>query len=237
MKEDLSPYLKEKEAYVHCVDLSAWEKKRSLLWNFLCDEEKKQAHRFPSEILRDRYIISHGILRVLLGYYLNLSPLALEFLFNGYGKPFLKDHPNIQFNMSHSHGISCYAFSLFHPIGIDIEWYNESLDVDSLVNLVLAPEEQEFFSKLNDEQKKMSTFYEIWTRKEALIKAVGIGLSYPIQTIDVIHRPPNGGVYLTDGEGNKKEWYLYSVKCKSDYYCALATDHELFEVTCKHVVA
>lgn len=225
----LEPCLNEVYAYVYFTKLTSWKEKSRLFWHLLSNEEKRYANKFFLEALKIRYIISHGILRILLSYYMNLSPSKIKFYTNKHGKPFLKYYQNIQFNMSYSNDIICYAFTLSHPIGVDVEWQNTVLDIDSVADLALTPAEKKFFTDLKAEKKSL-TFYEIWAKKEALIKAMGLGLSYPIDTIDIIHTPSSVPIYL-DG----KEWYLYPVKELSGYSCAVAIDHKLHKVTCKHI--
>jgi 4'-phosphopantetheinyl transferase len=166
---------------------------------YLSAKEKEQAKRYYTKLLTDRYILSHGMLRHILSYYAKVLPQELEFIYNEYGKPFLKK-TNIQFNMSHSHNIVCYVIALNHKVGIDIELCDHNLNVQELANLVLTPTEYEYLSSLKSKEKH-KFFYQLWTKKEALIKANGQGLSYPITTIEAMTIPSGKKILLT----NKKD--------------------------------
>lgn len=224
---------------VYFVDLAFWEGNISLFWGLLCEQERNRVNEFYFETSKLRFIVSRGMLRILLSYYTNISSSNIDFCTNKYGKLFLKNYPELQFNMSYSNKIICYAFTLFHPLGVDVEWKNPDFDISTVIEFVLTPTEQKFFMGANLEEKS-SIFYEIWSKKEALVKAIGVGLSYPIHTIDVIHVNSMEPIYLkTFEEENrgKQEWYVYPINELSGYSCAIATDDKLSisNVSCKHI--
>jgi 4'-phosphopantetheinyl transferase len=109
----------------------------TLFWHFLCSREKKQTERFCNKGLSNKYIISHGVLRYILSYYIKQPPSDIQFSCNRYGKPFLKNY-NIQFNLSHSHDIVAYVIASGFEVGIDVKWHNNKLDVLEFSNMVFT---------------------------------------------------------------------------------------------------
>ena len=103
-------------------------------------------------------------------------------------KPTLAAYPDIHFNISHCHGLVACAFAPF-PVGIDVEHIRPFRD--HLLHRVLTPEEQaqlEAFS--TTEEKRQEWFFRFWTLKETFVKALGVGISYPLHT----------AVFALDGE-------------------------------------
>lgn len=176
------------------------------LWYTLSDQERGQSRKFFNNPLRDNYILSHGILRSLLSCYVSKRSQDINFLANQYGKPFLANNKNkIQFNMSHSKEYAAYIIALENQVGIDIEWEDKDVNIEEITELVLSPTERIHFNRLN-EREKVHNFYEIWTKKEAIIKAIGQGLSYPIKMIDTIGSALNSNFYYVSSD-NKPYYY------------------------------
>jgi 4'-phosphopantetheinyl transferase len=161
------------------------------LWEILSNQEKNQAKQFVNDYLKNNYIISHGILRQILSIYSKVKPHAIQYSLNEFGKPFLNnDMRRLQFNMSHSRDYAVFIVTLDYLVGIDIEWKDETVNIEETAELILSPSEFFIFNKFNA-KKKIQVFYDIWTKKEAIIKTIGLGFSYPIQTIDVLNDNSN----------------------------------------------
>ena len=194
----------------------------------LSKDEKKRALKFKFKKDRNCYIISRGILRILLGSYLDENPAKLKFEYTSYRKPYLPAC-NLKFNISHSGGIAAFAFVLGLEIGVDIESIKDDFDV-----LELA---QNFFSKreiegLEKEPKEglARAFYRCWTRKEAFIKAEGSGLSFPLDKFTV-SLDDDAVLLETDWNATEKShWSLFSFIPGDDYIGALAIRNKLATV-------
>ena len=169
-------------------------------WQSLSVQEKDQTKKFLNNDLKDKYIVSHGFLRYLLSSYIDTAPQNISYSTNQFGKPFLKDgRSRVQFNMSHSKDCVVYSLTLDNQVGIDIEWKNKDINLEEIANLVLTTTEEALYKKL-DKEEKFQTFYRTWTRKEAIIKAIGLGLSYPIKKIEVINSSVGGNsIYVNSG--------------------------------------
>ena len=126
-----------------------------------------------------------GFLRSILGKYLECDPSHIGFEYGPQGKPGLADRSSgLEFNLAHSKGIAVCGITLGNPIGVDIET-DRPLDMaDRIIQRFFSAAEQaEFLSMADVEQA--SAFLRGWTRKEAFIKALGLGLAYPLDGFDV----------------------------------------------------
>ena len=189
-------------------------------------QEKTQAKKFINSYLRERYIISHGLLRYLLAFYAKSNPHTIEYSFNQFGKPFLKNNSsNLQFNMSHSKDYAAYILALDCQVGIDIEQKDKDMDVQELSSLVLTKEEAIIFNELNSAEK-LDTFYEVWTKKEAILKAFGQGLSHPMTSIEVMNVAANNGSHYL---ANNLKFYCSKLTDLNGYSRAVAIAHETRE--------
>jgi len=217
------------KVFIYIIDMDQYHDNLSLFWEYLSINEQEQAKRYYDKVLADHYIISHGILRSILSYYIDQSPSSLELINNTYGKPFLKNS-NIEFNMSHSRNMVCYVIAFNNKIGVDIEFYNTTIDMIGMLELVFTKKEVELIRSLDiDEQYK--TFYKFWTKKEALVKAVGKGLYYPINTIEVIKLLSGESILLTDGNKElRQEWYCYELDLPKDYSGAVGIQGKIDEL-------
>lgn len=157
----------------------------SLFVHLLSKEEKSRAERLKSKSIADNQIISRGILRILLGKYLNMLPEKISFGTGQFGKPYLitnSDSP-ISFNLAHSGNLVLFAFGNVKEIGIDVEKNEEARDFAGISSIVFSPDEQVYLSKSMD---PVSDFYLLWTLKEAILKVSGHGFSYPSNQFSVV---------------------------------------------------
>jgi len=157
------------------------------LW--LCPDEKERAARFHFERDQRRFAAARGMLRALLGRYLGVDPSVLVFDYGRYGKPALASPwPGLRFNVSHSGGLALFAFATDHEIGVDIEQERALPEMDSIAERNFSPLENAALRRLAEPERRRA-FFRCWTRKEAFIKAVGDGLSHPLDAFDVTLAP------------------------------------------------
>lgn len=214
---------------IFTVNLTSHINNVSTYWEYLSIQEKIKASKYYTEYLSKKYIISHGILRYILGFYTKQHPQKIEFNYSEYGKPFLKNS-NIQFNMSHSCNMVSYMIALNYRVGIDIELHDKNLNIEDFADLVLTPEEYKYLSSLKS-RDKLRLFYILWTKKEALVKAIGQGLSYPINTIEVIRLLSGKGVLLNDKNNELRQpWYCYELEVPENYSGAIGIENKIDEI-------
>lgn len=217
------------KVFVYIVDMDRFTSNSSFFCKYLSDSELKQANKYYNKILRERYIVSHTLLRYILSDYIKQSPEKIQFSTNEYGKPFLEGS-SIRFNMSHSHNMVAYIITFNNNIGIDIEFNDNKLDIKKLFDLVLTPRERIIFDLLKPEQQA-STFYNLWTKKEALTKAIGIGLSYPLSNIEALSIAEDDKIFMTSIDDNITHLlYTYSLKTAPNFSGAIATEKRINEI-------
>lgn len=191
--------------------------------DLLSTDELIRADKFKFQIDSDRYSIARGVLRILLGIYLNEKPRSLQFGYTKYGKPFLKNKSSLNFNLSHSQNGAVFGFVYNSEIGIDIEKIKNNFDVMEIA--------QNFFSKKEVKALKSfapkdryRAFYRCWTRKEAFIKAEGSGLSFPLDGFSVsMDEDKKANLLQTKWNALEKTiWSLFSFSPSDDYIGAIA---------------
>lgn len=149
----------------------------------LSGEEIARARKFMFEVDRRRYIASHSMIRRALGAYMGAAPEALSFTRGAHGKPSVAGGP--EFNFSDSAELGLLAISPRLPIGADIERVRpRAFGVDELAETVFTEAEQAHLAAL-PEEARLAAFYRGWTRKEALLKAIGSGFSIKPIVFDV----------------------------------------------------
>jgi 4'-phosphopantetheinyl transferase len=201
----------------------------------LSPDERDRANRFRFERDRDRYVMSRGILRRLLGDYLGVSAGSLQFRYNQYGKPYLAKeslpHP-VHFNLSHSCGLVLFAFSRDQEIGVDLERIRMDFDFENVAKTILPPEE---FTKLCSLERaaRFTEFFRLWTRIEAWAKAQGIGTSL-LDGARIASSRDDDSVWqnLYIPSGKFSNWRIDEFTPDPDYVASVAST--LAEASLKH---
>jgi 4'-phosphopantetheinyl transferase len=157
----------------------------SLDEDVLDDDEMGRAGRFAFPQDRHRFIVSHMALRVLLARCLGLAPSEIAYESGPNGKPSLADGIGpLQFNMSHSGELALVAACRDRAIGVDVERVRDVPDALDIADQHFSVEERMTLRSLPSNERR-TAFFRCWTRKEAVIKAFGEGLGYPLDSFDV----------------------------------------------------
>ncbi len=147
----------------------------------LSDEETQQQQRFHFERDRHRYLLTRAALRMVLSRYRVADPVQWRFVNNCYGKPRIADNAiarELSFNVSHTDGLILIGVSRHDALGVDVENIVRTVSLD-VADHFFAPSESHAMRMLPAKQQPMR-FFELWTLKEAYIKARGMGLSIPL---------------------------------------------------------
>jgi 4'-phosphopantetheinyl transferase len=183
MNEQFS--LDPRQVHIWIFELSAPPDAIDYFRNQLSLDEVDRSERFHFPHLRVSYVIAHGVLRCLLAHYLNSMPPRLEFCYNAQGKPRLADPDcRLQFNLSHSGALAACAFGLDCEIGVDLEQIRPMPDISNIAQRFFSRDECADLDVAPAGQRE-ACFFNCWTRKEAYIKAVGGGLSIPLDSFRV----------------------------------------------------
>jgi len=150
----------------------------------LTDEERERADRFHFPEDRARFTLGRAALRSLLMRYTGATDISLAL--NEYGKPYLA-HPatSLQFNVAHSGDLVLLGFTRGHLIGVDVERLRPDFATTEIANRFFAPDEAAIVAAL-PEPDRAQGFFNCWSRKEAYIKARGLGLSLPLSSFSVV---------------------------------------------------
>jgi 4'-phosphopantetheinyl transferase len=206
------------------------------LFAMLSGEEKKRIAQFRTPDLRRRQAVAHGVLRALIASYLNSDPAELAFSRNSHGKPQLKraeTASKLQFNLSHSEDVAAYCFANHTPVGIDVETIGEIPDLEGVAALCLSGCEQEWFYQLPLPERN-ETFYTIWSIKEAFVKAIGWGLSFPLNQVEV-RRKAEGDweCFRVSGYDNPpSRWRIFTFAPTPEATAAMVTKAHTSEIRC-----
>ncbi len=158
---------------------------------YLSPIEQARADRFRFQKDRAAYEKARGVLRFLLGNYFRTNPADIEILTTELGKPYVSKLLNKQilsFNLSHASGLGIYAFTLNHSIGIDVENLRAIPNLEELAARFFSANEQESL-RVADPSALTKLFLQYWVRKEAYLKALGLGLSISPEEVDVSFPP------------------------------------------------
>lgn len=160
--------------------------------HILSSNEEERARRFRYPLLRSRFRATRALTRTIIGQYLSREPEALEFSHSALGKPQLEqlpaEHSDLKFNLSHSGSTYLLGIGKQHEIGVDIERFRTIEDRDELVQHFFHPNEIEAFHQV-PENEKDEAFLLAWTRKEAILKATGAGLTEHLDSLQVTLDP------------------------------------------------
>ncbi len=172
-------------AVVH-VDLWIWTLQQPAAVqsyaSLLSGDERARAQRFLSAVHRDSYIVGRGRMRAILATYLQQPAATLKFSYGASGKPFLTTPAAPHFNLSHSDTTAALAVTVSSPIGLDIEAHRPL--TDDIAGRFFSAAEIEALHAL-PEAARAAAFFRCWTRKEAVVKALGDGLNRPLTSFDV----------------------------------------------------
>ena len=162
----------------------------SRLVGYLRQDERARAGRFVSERDRGRFVAGRAFLRMLLARHIGVPPGDLRFRYDAYGKPALAGAGRaVRFNLAHSDALAaCAVGEGCGEIGVDIERVRPIPDAGSVSRAFLSPGELGRLAGL-PEPARLRAFYEAWTRKEALLKAMGCGLNRPMVDLEVSFGP------------------------------------------------
>jgi len=227
------PALPEGDVHVWRASLHLPPDERESLYRILDPAERERVARLPSLSTRDR-TMARAILRMILGRYLGLDPTSLKFSYNPSGKPELAapyDSSGLCFNLSHSHGVAVYAVARRRAVGIDLERVREGVPVERIARRFFSPREIAALEGIAEAARRRA-FFTCWTRKEAYVKARGIGL-FPSFRRFTVSLAPGEPACLLDVEGDAQEplrWTFREFVPAPGYVASLAVEGRGFRV-------
>lgn len=221
----------ENQAHVWKFHFSQNFEHIDVLEELLSFDEKERARHYIFLKDRNRFILSRGILRLFCGHFLSIKPSDIIFKYGNYGKPYLHSchSSKLQFNLSHSNDILlvCFTYNLY--IGIDVEKTRSISDWQNIANIVFSHREKQVLDLLPEEQKTRA-FFKAWTYKEAYIKALGNGLSIPLNQIEVSLEPDARSSIIASNIYTEKKFSIQEFFCHPTYASAIAIEEGLSDI-------
>jgi len=213
------------------TSLSLWKNKVEELKAVLSDEESLRMEQLVFQNRAEDYIISRGVLRIILAQYLGLTPEDVHLKTHPNGKPYLPGS-KLQFNLSHSDGLFLYGLALGSPLGVDLQRVYPIANINTIIKNYFSPEEQNLLNSVN-ENLLQDLFFAIWTAKEAYLKGTGEGFQHPPNSFTICHKfndllkyelRENLNLTLND------LWNICEIHLASDYKAALAVKGEIIQI-------
>ena len=191
----------------------------------LSADESQRAARFRFDKDRHRFTVSHFALRDILSRYLHIEPEKIKYTVGEYGKPAIESDLNLDFNLSHSGNHALIAVARDRKVGVDVEHFRDELEIEKIARRFFSEKENAELMRLSADQQRTG-FFNCWTRKEAYIKAHGLGLSLPLDSFDVSLAPDEPAVLRTTRPNTQEasRWTLLSLDVGSQYAGAVAVD-------------
>jgi 4'-phosphopantetheinyl transferase len=220
--------LNGREVALWAVRLEAPVETLEGIFSWLSADEADRAARFRFERHRRAFVLGRAVLRALAASYLRIGPADVSFVYGPKGKPELaKIACPLRFNVSNSGDLAVYAFTLDCEIGVDVEHRRRVVEIDSIARRFFAPGEVAELMNLPQTERQQG-FFNCWTRKEAYIKAVGDGLSVPLDSFEVSLLPgaPARMIGLDGSASAAALWTLHAFAPDTEYTGAIAyRDH------------
>lgn len=201
------------------------------LEKLLSQDEAERAARYRFSRDRDLFVAARALLRETLAFYLKVPAMQLRFAYGAWGKPSLAEHPSLCFNLSHCGNRALVVVAHECEVGVDIERVRTDLQISAMADLVFCEAEKSMLRQLAGDARQ-ETFFQLWTRKEAYIKADGRGVSWPLTHIDVSNL--NGDITTLDEQTEKwqvsSQWCFRTVDVGSGYAAAVVAQRQEWKI-------
>jgi len=211
---NISPLFKG-EIHLWCISLNSDSAFFERCKAALTDAERARISYYNFKQVQDGYVISQGGLRLLLSFYLNSEPAAIQLNKHEKGKPFTSDDPSLCFNMSNSGNYVVYIFSRAGEVGIDIEKIRTLPDLDELIDKNFSSKEKIFICE--NSESKGKRFFKFWTVKEAYLKAIGEGMRLAPDNLEFTFANDRYELDAVKGIFEQEDWFFADLHISDDY--------------------
>jgi surfactin synthase thioesterase subunit/phosphopantetheinyl transferase len=228
------PALAADEVHVWRIPLEQPPDYLEALRQTLSTDEMERAGRFYFEKDQRHFVAGRGILRIVLGRYLGRAPERLAFSYNPQGKPALAGDVAgaLSFNLAHSHGLALLAVARRGQIGVDVERIRPEFAGEQVAERFFSPAEVASLRSLPGDRRH-EAFFACWTRKEAYLKATGMGLSLPLDCFDVTVIPGQAALLATRHDpAAAQRWSLRDLEPGPGYAGAVAAEGRGWRLWC-----
>jgi 4'-phosphopantetheinyl transferase len=236
---DLPPdqrQLTDQNVHIWTASLKKPAEHISSLEQMLSPDEQARAQHFKFETDRNRFITGRGLLRTILSSYVQVDPAQLRFTYSKRGKPTLEygpGHEPLHFNVAHSKNLILIAVTKACAVGVDVEWIHPMNDAEDIAARFFSPREAAKLMALTNEQR-IPAFFNLWTRKEAWLKATGDGLSEMLKEVEASFLPdePARVLAISGNTEAAKRWTLLGLTPASEFTAAIAAEARDLQFSC-----
>lgn len=200
-----------------------WQGHSQKLNKLLSREEHQRLSRFKIPEKQAEFILSRGILRLILASYLGAEPASVPIRIDPRGKPYLESS-EIEFNLSHSKNILLVGLNLANPLGIDVQEVYKITNLQTILRNHFSIREQEFLTSV-PEARYLEEFFSLWSAKEAYLKALGAGFQEASKDLNILPLEADSEYYRVEGKTSRLvagSWTIQSLKISKGYQAALA---------------
>jgi 4'-phosphopantetheinyl transferase len=195
------------------------------LMRLLSPEERSRATRVANNEVYREFVITRSTVRLLLARYIGCAPEQVPLVPGRYGKPAIDDAAiGIEFNSTHSHGLALVCFSSDRRVGVDLEHICSMADLDDMGMLTLTARER---LAIAADPAPLEAFFRCWVRKEAVVKAAGVGLSASLCEIEVTPSDGPVAVQLNDAHDRQAKYEVISLEAPRGYKAAIACERSV----------
>lgn len=210
------------ELHVWTANLAGCEPVSAEAAAMLAPDERARADRLALTVERRRFVLARAALRRVLGGYLCMESSAVSLGVGAHGKPYLTMRHALHFNLSHTADLAVIAVCRRHPVGVDVEQMGRGLDeLGDIARTYFSIREQAAYFAL-PRTKRAAAFYRGWTRKEAVAKALGLGMSLPGPSFDVSLGAGEPQLLRLGGDVQPARWSLIDLDLGQSHVGALA---------------
>lgn len=208
------------EVHIWNAYLLESENNIDFFYSILSLDEHNRASRFKFFRDKRRFVITRGILRCLLSFYLRQAPESIEIVYGLWGKPYLRGKKRLCFNVSHSRNYALYAVTRSYEVGIDLEYIDNNLKLEDMAPHIFSKIELMNWQIL-DLEERTNIFFKRWVSQEAFLKALGKGWFEDKKKLIF-----NAQNTLKEEDLNNDLINLYHFECIPGYASALFVDGE-----------
>jgi 4'-phosphopantetheinyl transferase len=195
-------------------------------WKVLSGDEAERARRFAFDRDRRLYVVAHALVRTVLSRYADVAPGQWRFKTVGHGKPIVDPAHGVplRFNLSHTRGMAVCGVTVAGSLGVDVEFLGRQRSDLKLARRYFAPAESDTLVGLAPEEMHRR-FLDYWTLKESYIKAIGAGLSLPLDSFAFrLSREQPPAIWFTSPEENPQSWQFAQMQLGPEHVAALALE-------------
>lgn len=226
--------LTSNEVHLWRTELDLSQEQVCTFASILSEDEKSRAERFYFERDKQRFIVGRGALRSILSRYSGIEPAQLQFEYGSRGKPKLvQGGDRLQFNLSHSQGLALYGVAR-HAIGVDLEYLRPMPDAEKIAQRFFCAGEYRAICAVPSNERHKA-FFQIWTAKEAYLKATGDGLAGLEQVEVSLGDEPTRLIGIQGDSEAASRWTLHHLLPASNFIATIAVESCAWQIKYWHI--